>query len=166
MRACVRSWCSRCSCCACSAMGGSGSKEDGNAIQVWGCCGARSQDSRPPSRFATPISGALCGVGMGLDSVQLNNGRGAVVTCLAKGGPAQAEGGLRIGDTVEYVNALHVPSLLKHRDSEDSPSTALAQALLGEVGSTIRIGVRRAGEEGILYVELKRAPLKPGSSFS
>jgi len=40
--------------------------------------------------------------------------QGAVVTCLAKGGPAQAEGGLRIGDTVEYVNALHVPSLLKH----------------------------------------------------
>ena len=32
----------------------------------------------------------LCGVGMGLDSQLLAAGRGAVVTCLAKGGPAEA----------------------------------------------------------------------------
>ena len=39
--------------------------------------------------------------------------QGAVVTCLAKGGPAEANGGLLIGDTVVFVNDLHVPSLLE-----------------------------------------------------
>ena len=39
--------------------------------------------------------------------------QGAIITCLAKGGPAESDGGLRIGDTVEFVNDLHVPSLLK-----------------------------------------------------
>jgi hypothetical protein len=35
-----------------------------------------------------------------LDSQLLAAGRGAVVTCLAKGGPAEADGSVQIGDSV------------------------------------------------------------------
>jgi len=40
--------------------------------------------------------------------------QGAVVTCLAKGGPAEANGAVQIGDSVIYVDDLDVRELMNN----------------------------------------------------
>jgi hypothetical protein len=44
-------------------------------------------------------------------------------------------------------------------------STVLANALLGDAGTVVKLGLVRAGEAGIIYRELRRAPLRPGCQW-
>ena len=63
----------------------------------------------------------LCGVGMGLDSQLLATGRGAVVTCLAKGGPAEIDGAVQIGDSLVSVDDLDVQQLMGNVRAPSAP---------------------------------------------
>mmetsp|Transcript_22443 Transcript_22443/g.53858 ORF Transcript_22443/g.53858 Transcript_22443/m.53858 type:complete len:157 (-) Transcript_22443:84-554(-) len=132
-----------------------------------GCCEARGKSPHVQTREP---AARLCGVGMGLDSQLLAAGRGAVVTCLAKGGPAEADGAVQIGDSVVYVDELDVRELMSSPSSERydvsrGVSTVLANALLGDTGTAVKLGLVRAGEETIIYRELRRAPLRPGCQW-
>mmetsp|Transcript_17801 Transcript_17801/g.37550 ORF Transcript_17801/g.37550 Transcript_17801/m.37550 type:complete len:157 (-) Transcript_17801:45-515(-) len=146
-------------------MGAAESK--GGTDTIWGCCETRTAKGVPRTEN---ISSRLCGVGMGLDSQLLAANRGAVVTCLAKGGPADQAGSVQIGDTLVFVDDLDVRELMNNPhsgkyDVSRGISTVLANALLGEAGTTVRLGLIRGDETKIVYRDLKRAPLKPGCQW-
>mmetsp|Transcript_25211 Transcript_25211/g.59775 ORF Transcript_25211/g.59775 Transcript_25211/m.59775 type:complete len:161 (-) Transcript_25211:338-820(-) len=139
----------------------------GEQANFLGCCEARGKNVH---QLAREPSVRLCGVGMGLDSQLLAAGRGAVVTCLAKGGPAEQGGAVRIGDAVVYVDSLDVRELMNNPDTSKydvsrGVSTVLANALLGEPGSTVRLGLIRNGESKVVYRDLARAPLAQGCQW-
>ena len=52
--------------------------------------------------------------------VALNSMQGAVVTCLAKGGPADRNGAVQIGDTIVSVDDLDVRDLMNNVKAHDS----------------------------------------------
>eukprot|EP00283_Hemiselmis_rufescens_P005229 CAMPEP_0173425578 /NCGR_PEP_ID=MMETSP1357-20121228/5261_1 /TAXON_ID=77926 /ORGANISM="Hemiselmis rufescens, Strain PCC563" /LENGTH=142 /DNA_ID=CAMNT_0014389047 /DNA_START=30 /DNA_END=455 /DNA_ORIENTATION=- len=127
------------------------------------CCDSRDKDQQIRQ---SELAVRMCGVGMGLDSQLLAKGRGAVVTCLAKGGPAESDGQIQIGDSLVYVDDLDVRELMNNPEGAGKQtSTILANALLGTPGSTVRLGLIRQGEEGLVYRVLSRAPLQPNCQW-
>ena len=71
---------------------------------------------------------------------------------------------------VVYVDELDVRELMNNPSSERydvsrGVSTVLANALLGDAGTVVKLGLVRAGEAGIIYRELRRAPLRPGCQW-
>ncbi|EKX43548.1 hypothetical protein GUITHDRAFT_110354 [Guillardia theta CCMP2712] len=140
--------------------------ESSDSLLNLSCCETRHK-KRGPLHESRPLS-SPCGIGMGLDSQMLAEGRGAVVICLAKDGPAERDGKVQIGDSILFVDDLDLRELMNNSGkmsfSGDIPSL-LARALLGEEGSTVRLGISRKGEPGILYREVRREHLKPRSQW-
>jgi C-terminal processing protease CtpA/Prc len=53
--------------------------------------------------------------------------QGAVVTCLAKGGPAETDGQIQIGDSLVYVDDLDVRDLMNNVRAARPPQTLPTQ---------------------------------------
>uniref|UniRef100_A0A7S1GZT8 PDZ domain-containing protein n=2 Tax=Hemiselmis andersenii TaxID=464988 RepID=A0A7S1GZT8_HEMAN len=107
---------------------------------------------------------------MGLDSKLLAKQEDprAIITCLAKGGPAHRSGVVQAGDHLVAVGDLDVEGLLSeechgddHSERTQKISQRLATALLGPEGSTVMIKVRRTGSSEEVQCVIQRAQIKP-----
>mmetsp|Transcript_16701 Transcript_16701/g.38122 ORF Transcript_16701/g.38122 Transcript_16701/m.38122 type:complete len:148 (+) Transcript_16701:102-545(+) len=123
------------------------------------CC----SESRESARFigTQPVQAASssCGIGVGLDPVLIAERKGAWVIALAEGGSAHVEGGLKIGDQIVMIDDLDVNVLMKNsaNDNGTQCAFALANALLGDYGTPVRIEVLRQGK--VIRCAMHRAPL-------
>eukprot|EP00288_Rhodomonas_lens_P016587 CAMPEP_0177693930 /NCGR_PEP_ID=MMETSP0484_2-20121128/2664_1 /TAXON_ID=354590 /ORGANISM="Rhodomonas lens, Strain RHODO" /LENGTH=175 /DNA_ID=CAMNT_0019204777 /DNA_START=80 /DNA_END=607 /DNA_ORIENTATION=- len=111
-----------------------------------------------------------CGIGLGLNAKLLSSRTGAVVNCIAKGGPCDSEDGVKIGDTIVSIGNLDVREIMNNPSSSRYDLTrgitpVLASALHGEPGTSVKVGVIRRGFRDVLYKEVKRAPLPQGCQW-